>query len=787
MAGELIHIVSSALPADTHVVSMQGREAISQVYHLQIGLLSADPSFDPDAAVLARATVEMDLGPTKPKQIFHGVLAAVELLHEFGGKTLYRALLVPELWKQRLTRHSRVFVNQTVPEILEEVLQTAGVSSDSYQLKLMGSYQPLEFVAQYKESNFDFLSRWMEREGMYYFFEQGTDREKLIIGDSLGVHEGSRTEAVRYVPLSQNNQIASEAFDSFVAKSQAVPAAVQLWDYDYQNPALEVKGDAAVYNQGFGEVASWAENFLSVSDGNRLATIRAQEFRAQQKVFRGQGRAFLLRAGYTFTLDEHPRDAFNVDYLVTELVHVANQSANDPKMKELLGIESDDEYSCKAEAIPAAVQYRAPLGHLWPRVDGFESAVVCGPANSEYAQIDEHGRYLLRVHFDESDLGDGKASTWVRMLQPHAGGTEGFHFPLRKNTEVMLVFLGGDPDRPVIAGAIPNATTPSPVVQDNHTQNVIVTGGDNKIVLEDNSGQQFIFISTPTLNTHLHMGDIHAGFNVVFNSEGHAHFHWGGKQVIDVDLTLIETVKLDVTFNYEQSWLVNVTVDNNVEVKGDMSVHVVGDVSYKFDSDWNVKVAGDHNVKIGGDQNIKIGADQNIKIGVDQNTKIGGDQNTKIGGDQNILIGGYQNVTVGGTYTQTDEGDSSWFKRGNEFKVTMGASSTTFIGLKNSNFIGGKFDFTAAVGMGITLGYFGSLKLANELSYTGGTRIALKSGTDIGLTAGTSISAFLGAKLSLEASVAISLTTGVKIELIGAPKIKAYTLNLKTGALELVT
>src|SRR4029077_9582783 len=133
----------------------------------------------------------------------------------------------------------------------------------------------------------------------------------------------------------------------------------------------------------------------------------------------------------------------------------------------------------------------------WPRIYGFENGTICGAAESEDAQIDDHGRYNVKFKFAESNLKDGKASTWVRMLQPHGGGIEGWHFPLRKGTEVLFTFLGGDPDRPVIAGVVPNALTPSPVTSANHTTNVIQTGGRNRIELEDSAGQERITISSP--------------------------------------------------------------------------------------------------------------------------------------------------------------------------------------------------------------------------------------------------------------------------------------------------
>jgi type VI secretion system secreted protein VgrG len=189
-------------------------------------------------------------------------------------------------------------------------------------------------------------------------------------------------------------------------------------------------------------------------------------------------------------------------------------------MHALTGIASDRPYGVEVTAIPAKVQFRAESKTAWPRIYGYENGTICGPVESEYAQIDEDGRYNVKFKFDESDLKNGKASTWVRMLQPHGGGIEGWHFPLRKGTEVVFTFLGGDPDRPVIAGVVPNAHTPSPVVRANHTTNVIQTGGRNRLELEDKAGHQRITLQTPYANTRLRMGAPNSHYNLILATDG---------------------------------------------------------------------------------------------------------------------------------------------------------------------------------------------------------------------------------------------------------------------------
>ena len=215
-------------------------------------------------------------------------------------------------------------------------------------------------------------------------------------------------------------------------------------------------------NLGLGDICVYGGRFFTPDDGKRLAKIRAEELLARQVVHRGTGTAFYLRTGYFFTLEDHPRSDFNQDYLVTDVEHIGNQSISDPALRALAGIDTDKVYTVAVKAIPSKVQFRPESMTAWPRIYGSENGTICGPADSDYAQIDDQGRYNVKFKFDESDLKNGKASTFVRMMQPHGGNPEGFHFPLRKGTEVIFTFLGGDPDRPVICGRRARHDQPEP-------------------------------------------------------------------------------------------------------------------------------------------------------------------------------------------------------------------------------------------------------------------------------------------------------------------------------------
>ncbi len=557
-------LVTPSLPTQTVLVGFHGREALCRPYHFDVGLsIPQDVTFDMLASLGQRASLEVDRGGELPPFAIHGVISALELVAEYPTRSLFIATLVPQLWQLSLTHHSRVFTDGSIPEIIEAVLKDSEIPVGRFAFRLSSSYAKLEHVCQYQESNLAFISRLMEREGMYYFFEQGDSAELLVITDHRSFHGELGSGIIQFASWGdQQPQGGAEVVDRFKCKMTALPAQVRLNDYDYLNPSLSLGCSAPVATSSPGRIVLYGENYQTPDEGQRYAAIRAEEYLAEQAVNQGHGRAFNLRPGYSFQLEQHPRVAFNASYLTTELEHWGKQIEGVSELEELLDIKLDDVRRVELKAIAADVQYRARRVTPWPRVDGVVDGVVDGNATSPYAQIDEHGRYRVRIFFDESDLLDGSASTWVRMLQPHGGGTEGFHFPLRKETEVHIVFLGGDPDRPVITGVAPNAQKPSKVTTGNFTQNVIMTGGSNRMEFEDSDGSQYVDMSCPTKDTFIHFGSEAAGkqdggFNLVTSTLG----RWKQYSLADRFFKVESHSEEEITGYVKQSYADTLTTD----------------------------------------------------------------------------------------------------------------------------------------------------------------------------------------------------------------------------------
>jgi type VI secretion system secreted protein VgrG len=711
-----------ALPEGTRVMGFRGVEAISKPYCFEIYVSvhrGLGDTVDLDDALGSRVALEvvrhvdlLEMVRSTPFR-FQGIVSALELVNEMADRTVLRVTMVPQLWRLGQSIHSRIFTKLSVPDMLSEVLTEAGFGAEDFELRLSGDYPPEEHVCQYKESDLAFLSRWMEREGMFYFFEHGDGAEKLVITDDKSVHEALAPAPIRYHP-AVNDESQKGCLQRVSLRRTSVPATVQLKDYDYAKPALNVAGAADVSSAGLGEVVLYGERFFTPDQGKRLAQLRAETFRAGQDVLSSSGSVHHLRSGYTFELEQHPRPALNQSYLVTKLEHVGRGLHGDNELDALLGQGDNEVYRVKLEAIPASVQYRAERATPWPRIHCFENAIVDGAANSTYAQIDPQGRYAIKFHFDESNLKLGKASTFVRMAQPHGGSVEGFHFPLRKGTEVLVTFLGGDPDRPVIAGVLPNAATPSPISSANNTKNVLQTGGSTRIEIEDQSGGQYMKQFTPVANTMLWMGTDATspqGHNVELSTDGSGFQSFGtyldqfvggtksehvvGAVTRTYDATYSTTVAADVTETYQASQTTTVTGDVSRTIHGTLTENVAGAVSQTYQSTYGLSVTGDvtqvfkaaHGLEVTSDQSIVVtgatthqfdaGLDVTVNAAVSSHTAnvgyelevqptatmhasanfdIRGDATAKISapattvhGDTSVVVNGGSTITIGPT------------------------------------------------------------------------------------------------------------------------------------------
>ncbi|MCK9195936.1 MAG: type VI secretion system tip protein VgrG [Syntrophales bacterium] len=503
--------ISKALPEDTFgVISMKGSEGISKPYEFEIMLVSGNLEVDFDVIMQGTAKLVFHR-ETGGDAIYNGIITHFEYLHAIGDYALYRAYLVPRLWWLSITKHNQIILDKSLPEFARMVLIDGGLTADDFEFRLHGDYDPVEYVCQYNESHLNFLSRWLEREGIYYYFDQTESGEKVIFTDTRLAHtELAAGKVLTYSPPSGLEALrAAEVVASFHCRRSLMPEKVFLKDYNYRTPSLEMTGEANVDPKGRGTVFFYNEHIKTPEEGKRLAKIRAESILCRREVYLGEGSVPFMLPGFTFSLENHDRKDFNHNYLITDIDHEGNQTGY-----LLSGISvgqtGDEEnkvyYRNNFNAIPGPVQFRPEAKAEKPKISGTISGMIDAAGSGQYAELDPQGRYKILFPFDLSGRTGGKASNWVRMAQPYAGSDHGMNFPLHKGTEVLITFIDGDPDRPIIAGAVPNPETPSPVNADNQSMSVINTAGKNRIAIEDQAGSERILLHSPNQGSYVRIG-----------------------------------------------------------------------------------------------------------------------------------------------------------------------------------------------------------------------------------------------------------------------------------------
>ncbi|MCC6522131.1 MAG: type VI secretion system tip protein VgrG [Polyangiaceae bacterium] len=607
---------------------------------------------------------------------FPGLVTAVELVHTFGEQALVEVVLRPTLWGLGLERHSRVWVKKKVLDVLAELLDKGGVA---HEMKTEASYVEHEHVCQYRETDLDFIARSLERDGLHYYFELADGEDKLVVSDgphATDLHPPSPVRCVGSFDAGAAGSV-GESLHGLAARRSARSKEVEVADYYYPKPALALRERKAVIDPALGTVIAFGGQAWSPAEAKRLAQVRAEQAAAEAVLFRATGTVLGLRAGYRFEVGEHPVGGLLGEYRAVGVRHVGFDAVAGRGLEGWIDPDRDwlrtdgSPYRVSVEAVRADVPYRAPRKTPWPRAHGLEHARVDGAADGEYAQLDDQGRYRVKLLFDENDSPAGEASALLRLMQPHGGAPEGCHFPLRKGTEVLVAFLEGDPDQPVLVGAVPNPETPSTVTEANNTQNVIQTGGKNRIEVEDQAGSEYVVLYSPPEKTTLHLGASDGpyadGHHVRLSTDCDAKIHAGGARHITIGGEQTEDVTGRVVEDYhsDQTTHVYAAFDETIDGSATQTIHA-GETR-TVTGGLTETITGDETRSVAPDQTEDVSASVTRTIGANWTETVGAAVDRTIGADETISVGGNVTQTIAGGVTTSTPAALS---------VTTGGSAT---------------------------------------------------------------------------------------------------------------
>lgn len=435
----------------------------------------------------------LSLSGGQASQILHGRITQATAMGRNLDKFGYRLRLASPLSVLKLNRQSRVFLKRTVLEIAKEVIAGGGISARQLEFKTSHDYPQREFVAQFQESDFDFLMRQLAYWGLFFHFEQTAEGWKLIIRDHVQeLPRLGEPDLLRFREQSGQDR-SDDSLYSLQSKASILTGGVQLNDHNYRSPSINLNvtrgGDSEVAGQGTDY--RYGEHQQTPDEGAWLARVRVETIDWQRHTYQAETDCCVLAPGQTFTLAGHPDPSLNGDYLVISVSHQGDQGGGDATTRDSAG----HHYSNHLVLVRNGTAYRHPQPAERPRLHGPLTARV-ESSGGNYPHLDEQGRYKIRLPYDLGDKEASEASHRVRMMQPYGGDNYGIHFPLHAGTEVALGHLNGDPDRPFILGALPNPETPSPVNADNPSQHILRSWGGNELLFEDRAGEERIELFT---------------------------------------------------------------------------------------------------------------------------------------------------------------------------------------------------------------------------------------------------------------------------------------------------
>jgi type VI secretion system secreted protein VgrG len=444
--------IKTALGPDVLAVgSVSVHEQISHLFQIEAELISEDGAIDFDKVVGHDATIRLDVAD-KGKRFFNGIVSRLVQVANEGGFARYRATIVPWLWFLTRTADCRIFQNKAVPAIIEEVFKGHGFND--YKLSLSGTYQPKEYCVQYRETDFNFVSRLMEQEGINYYFEHKDGKHTLVLADSTSAHNVFPCYGEITFHEFKKGAAEREVITDWIMEKEVQPVAMALQDFNFKKPKVSLLAATNVtrkYGKAQFEIFDYPGEYVEHDDGQRLADVRLEELQTQYETLRGQASARGLAVGHTFQLKSHPRPDQNREYLLTEVTLNADagEYASDG------GTSGGEFFSCSFTAIDKAQQFRPARLTPKPIVQGVQTAIVTGPAGQEI-YVDKYGRVKVQFHWDRYGKRDENSSCWIRVSQAWTGKGWGHIANPHIGEEVILAFLEGDPDRPIIVGRVYN-------------------------------------------------------------------------------------------------------------------------------------------------------------------------------------------------------------------------------------------------------------------------------------------------------------------------------------------
>jgi type VI secretion system secreted protein VgrG len=606
--------VTSVLPADTLLFKrMHCSEALGRLSEFRIELASERGDIRIADVLGTELTVSLAL-PDDGKRYFSGIVTRFAYQGWRDGLPAYEAIVQPALWLLTRATNCRIFQDKSTLDIVKAVVGAYGGAVALHESLLSATPAARTYCVQYRESDFNFVCRLLEEEGIYYYFRHADGAHTMVLADGYGAHEPvSGYATIGFSDEDKTRTALAETITRFLPGGEIQPSVMVLNDFDFEKASASTSGGlllkaqiAAPFGQQSYEHYDYPGRYVATGVGNGYARARMEALHGEGERIDGAGNARGLTTGALFTLAEHPRDDQNRQFLITgaDTDIVGNDYSTG-------GSNAGTEFRCAFRAVGKEHAYRAPAIARKPFVQGPQTAMVVGKAGEEI-WTDKYGRIKVQFHWDRDGKSDETSSCWVRVQQGWAGKSWGMAFIPRIGMEVVVSFLEGDPDQPLVTGCVYNGdnmppyTLPADQTKSSIKSNTSKGGaGFNEMRFEDKKDSEEIFIQAEKdFNRVVKNNDtLKVGFEK--KDKGDQTIQIKNDRTLEVGHDLSTTVTNDETHKVQNNQTLNVTKDRKLDVGGNETIAVTGDQKVTVSKTIVMEATTSIELKVGG-SSIKL-------------------------------------------------------------------------------------------------------------------------------------------------------------------------------------
>lgn len=649
--------------------SMNASESISRPFRVSLELVSRNSAIDFRKFIGEKVCVTLELADGK-ERYFHGIVSRLSWLGQDDKFTSYRAEVVPWLWLLTRQADCRVFQNMTVVQVIQKVFEDAG-QHDFDMGGLGGHYDAWDFCVQYRETHFNFVSRLMEQYGISYFFRHEKNKHVMVLVDDPGDYKPCpHQDKADFLPAKDVFGV-SDFVEDWSREDQLEAGRYAINDYDFEKPKASLLSKAEAHiaveaGTGF-EIYDYPGEYQDKGVGDGVVAVRMEEVEADREVYAGSSTCRGFIAGHKFKLRGHRANkAFNTEYLITEMTHSASVGSYGS------GEGGHATYSNRVTAIKSDVHFRPPRVTPKPVVQGLQTALVVGPKGEEI-HTDEYGRVRVQFFWDRYGKTDDKSSCFIRVAQPLAGRRWGYSGVPRIGQEVVVAFLEGDPDWPLIIGSVYNTDQMPPYLgkgpDPKHGHNFNISGyksnstkggdGFNEWRFDDTKGKEQIFIhGERNLDVRIKKDSMeHVGGNRHLNVDGSQHEQIGGDKHLYVKTNHVEKI--------DGAMILEVVKDQDITVSASKTETVA--------SDLDLSVGGERKEQVAGDDSLTVGKNLQAKVG--QKTAVESGQEIHLKAGMKVVLEAGMQITLKGAGGFVDIGPSGVTIQGTMVLINSGGAA----------------------------------------------------------------------------------------------------------------